>query len=776
MAATATRTDERCETRFRVLGMHCAGCVSSVEKSLRSVPGVTDATVNLSTGEARVLVPKLELGNEEGPGTDDFRRATERAGYRFEEISDAHEPHDAGHEHSGAQIGLPMLRLVVAIPLAVAAMALHLSGAMFPGVGWVMFALSAPVVLWCGWSFFVGAFNALRHGRADMDTLIALGTGTALVTSTVGVLFPDIWPSEPPMHFDAAAMIMAFVLVGRVLEQRARHRTTEAVRKLAGVQSKTARVIRDGEEVEIPIGDVIVGDRVVVRPGERIPVDGTVARGSSTVDESMITGEPMPVEKGPDGTVIGGTMNQTGRFEFRAEKVGRDTMLQRIIQLVRDAQGTKPPIARLADTVAGYFVPVVLATALATFLIWWLAVGGANAVTMGISAAVAVLVIACPCALGLATPTAIMVAVGRGAEAGILIKNGGALEVAGHLRVLLLDKTGTITRGRPEVTDVATADGITEDELLRYAAAVERNSEHPVAAAIVAHAAARSRIRENSGGEGPDGRILTNSATEMDSDDFQAFKGIGAEAVVDGHRVFIGRISEAKRRGGNLSGLEPRADEWARAAKSPIAVLRDETALGILAVSDPVKETTPAALHELKQLGLDLVMLTGDNEQTARAIGAKFDLDGIVAGVLPEQKAAQIDKYRNSGRLVGMVGDGINDAPALAAADVGFAMGTGTDVAIESADITVVGGDLAAVPATIRLSRRTLRTIKQNLFFAFVYNVIGIPLAAGALYPLTGRLLPPMFAAAAMSLSSVCVVWNSLRLRKSLGGAEHRAS
>jgi P-type Cu+ transporter len=750
MATTVTRPEKRSESRFRVLGMHCAGCVSSVEKSLRAVPGVTDATVNLATGEARVSF------EEGGPGDDDFRRATERAGYRYENITDEMGPHHAGHVHSGAEIGTPTLRLAVAIPLAIAVMALHLSGVTFPGVGWVMFGLSAPVVLWCGWSFFAGAFNELRHARAGMDTLIALGTGTALVTSTVGVVFPGIWPAEPPMHFDAAAMITAFVLIGRVLEQMARHRTTEAVRKLAGVQSKTARVIREEEEQEIPIGDVIVGDRVVVRPGERIPVDGSVTRGSSTIDESMITGEPMPVEKEAGDSVVGGTLNQTGRLEFRAEKVGRETMLQRIIQLVRDAQGTKPPIARLADMVAGYFVPVVLATALATFLVWWLVADVQSPVTMGISAAVAVLVIACPCALGLATPTAIMVAVGRGAEAGILIKNGGALEVAGHLRVLLLDKTGTITRGRPEVTDVAAADGVSEDELICFAAAVERNSEHPVAAAIVAHAAARG-------------------LAVSDTDDFQAFKGIGAEAVVDGHRVFIGRISEARKRGGNFSGLEPRADEWAKAAKSPIAVLRDETALGILAVSDPVKETTPDALHELKKLGLDLVMLTGDNEKTARAIGAKFDLDGIVAGVLPDQKAAQIDKYRNSGRLVGMVGDGINDAPALAAADVGFAMGTGTDVAIESADITVVGGDLAAVPATIRLSRRTLRTIKQNLFFAFVYNVIGIPLAAGALYPLTGRLLPPMFAAAAMSLSSVCVVWNSLRLRKS-PGAEHRVA
>jgi Cu+-exporting ATPase len=741
--------------------MHCAGCVSSVEKSLRSLPGVTDATVNLSTGEARVT---FEDG---GPGKDDFRRATERAGYRFDEISEETQPLGGeSHEHSGAQIGLPMLRLYVAIPLAVAAMVLHLSGVMFPGIGWVMIALTAPVVMWCGWSFFVGAVKAARHGSAGMDTLIALGTGTAFVTSTVGVLFPDIWPAEPPMHFDAAAMITAFVLVGRVLEQRARHRTTEAVRKLAGVQSKTARVIRDGDEQEIPIGNVAVGDRVVVRPGERVPVDGTVARGTSTIDESMISGEPMPVEKEAGDTVIGGTMNQTGRFEFRAENVGRDTMLQRIIQLVRDAQGTKPPIARLADTVAGYFVPAVLAAATATFLVWWLAVSGEDNVTMGITAAVAVLVIACPCALGLATPTAIMVSVGRGAEAGILIKNGAALEVAGHLRVLLLDKTGTITRGRPEVTDVATADGVTERELLRIAAAVERNSEHPVAAAVVAHAAARSRIRENSESEQPAGRILTNSATEIEADNFQAFKGIGAEAVVEGRRIFIGRISDAKSRGGDFSALEPLADVWATNAKSPIAVLRDGTAMGILAVSDPVKETTPAALHELKKLGLDLVMLTGDNEKTARAVASQFDLDGIVAGALPDQKAAQIDKYRRSGRLVGMVGDGINDAPALAAADVGFAMGTGTDVAIESADITVVGGDLNAVPATIRLSRRTLRTIKQNLFFAFVYNVIGIPLAAGALYPLTGRLLPPMFAAAAMSLSSVCVVWNSLRLRR----------
>ena len=733
MAVAETPVADDPSTRFRVTGMHCAGCVSSVEKALRSVPGVESADVNLATREAKVV-----SGNG-APRFLDLQAAVRAAGFELETLSpDSDTLTDEPTEESAAR-----LRFFVAAPLAVSVMALSMSGLSFSGIGWLLFALTLPVVGWAGWPFFTAAGRAARHGRADMDTLIALGTGTAFVTSTVGLLLPEVWPGEAPRHFDAAAMITAFILLGRVLEYRARGRTTEAVRKLAGVQSRQARVLRNGREQDVPIAEVVVGDVVAVRPGERLPVDGTVTDGESTVDESMITGEPMPVEKVPGDAVVGGTVNQNGRLEFRAERVGRETVLQQIIAMVRDAQGTKPPIARLADRVAGVFVPVVLLSALATFAVWWLVIGGDDALAMGIETAVAVLVVACPCALGLATPTAVMVAVGRGAEAGILIRDGRALETAGQLRVLLLDKTGTLTHGRPVVTNVAPEPGVSEHDLLAAAAGVERHSEHPIAAAVVSYARERG-------------------ISIPDSNGFVARRGLGAEAVVQGRRVFVGRLSENDGASSQVS----HGDEWASQGKTPFAVRDDSSLLGVIAVADSIKESTPDALHELQRLGLDLVMMTGDHEKTARAIAAQLELDGFVADLMPGEKADQVRNYQSNGRLVGMVGDGINDAPALAQADVGIAMGTGTDVAIESADITLVGGHLRAVPKVVLLSRRTLRTITQNLGFAFGYNLLGIPLAAGVFYPLTGMLLPPMFAAAAMSLSSVSVVCNSLRLRK----------
>ena len=727
--------------RFRVNGLHCAGCVNNAEKALRALPGVSDATVNLSTRQARVTF-SADRSDE-----DSLRTAIANAGYQYEPIADVDDWEAAESNQERQEIRGPLMRLYIAAPLSVAVAALSMSGASFPGIGWVLASLTTPVVLWCGWTFFSGAGQAIRHGRADMDTLIALGTGTAFLTSFLGVLLPDIWPGEPPDHFEAAAMITTFVLLGRVLETRARGRTSEAVRKLLGVQTKTARILRDGLETDVPLSDVLVGNTVIVRPGERIPVDGVVTAGESAIDESMITGEPMPVDKETGSSVTGGTLNQTGRLEFRAERVGRDTMLQQIVAMVRDAQGTKPPIARLADTVTAYFVPVVLLIAMTTFLVWWLFVPVETSLLLGLQAAVSVLVVACPCALGLATPTAVMVAVGRGAESGILIKDGAALEVAGQVRIILLDKTGTITLGRPEVTDILPVEGIDRSELLSAAAAVERNSEHPLAIAVFNAAKAES-------------------INPLESNKFRALTGLGAEAICEGKRIFVGRVSEARERGLPVEQLETQADQWAADGKTPMVVLRDSTPLGLLAVSDPIKETSIAALMQLKQLGADLVMLTGDHEKTARAIGERLELDSFIAGLLPEQKSEQVTKYQSNGRLVAMVGDGINDAPALAKADVGIAMGTGTDVAIESADITIVGGDLKGVPAAIRLSRRTLRTIRQNLFFAFIYNVIGLPLAAGVLYPVFGMLLPPMFAAAAMSASSVSVVLNSLRLRR----------
>ena len=729
MSATEAPPDPTTRTEFKVKGMHCASCVAGVERALRSVDSVESADVNLATEEAVVRHRNGDIAA--------LRAAVDRAGYRLEEKRDDDDENDAGEaERQEAQRTL--WRVMIAAPIAITVMVLTMSGADFAGIGWVLIGLSFPVVFLCGWPFFAHALQAAKHGRANMDTLIALGSGTAFIASAAGVLFPNFWPGTPPVHFEAAVMITAFVLAGRWLEARARGKTTQSVRELIGIQAKTARVIRDGDEHEVAVEEINIGDRIVVRPGERIPVDGRVVAGRSTVDESMLTGEPMPVEKEADAQVIAGTVNETGRLEFEAERVGRETKLQQIVQLVREAQGSKPPIAKLADTISAYFVPIVVAVAMATFLGWWLVGSGEDVIAKAIEAAVAVLVVACPCALGLATPTAVMVGVGRGAQNGILIRDGQALEIAGQIRVLLLDKTGTITAGQPEVTDVETADGGSRETLLQLAASVEQSSEHPIAQAVL-------QLAEK------------EEIDLLPAEDFEAVKGMGARATIDGKTIFIGRVSEVAKRT-DMGALTQRADDWAGEGKTPMAVLRGDEPLGIIAVADPIKENSPDALHQLKQLGLDLVMLTGDHERTARAVTETLELDSYEAELLPEDKADQVEKYRGNGRIIGMVGDGINDAPALAKADVGFAMGTGTDVAIESAAITLTGGDLSGVPAAIRLSRRTFRTIKQNLGLAFVYNVIGIPLAAFGI-------LPPMFAAAAMSLSSVCVVGNSLRLR-----------
>eukprot|EP00913_Durusdinium_trenchii_P008899 g8365.t1 len=716
--------------------------------SVSNIAGLSDATGDMPNPAyeminrfAHAAGARIESANGP-PEESDVRAAVERAGFTYEAITDSRRG-DAKPDDESRSV---FLRFIISAPLGVAVMVLAMSGVSFPGAVWLQFALTLPIVAWAGWPFFVNAWKSLRQFRAEMDTLIALGTGTAFVASTAGLLAPGIWGGPPPVYFEAAGMITVFVLLGRWLEGRAKARTSQAVSRLLDLQADTARVIRDGEEIEVPIDELKLGDRVAVRPGERVAADGTVDEGESAVDESMMTGESMPVVKRSGDEVIGGTLNTNGRLIFQVKRLGAESALQQIVSMVRDAQGTKAPIARLADRVAGVFVPFVLVAALVTLAAWLIWGTGDSIVANAIQAAVAVLVVACPCALGLATPTAVMVAMGRGAEQGLLIKDGRALETAQGLEVLLIDKTGTVTAGKPEVTDIAAAEGVSERELLEAACAVERYSEHPLAAAIVAR--------------GKSAGIELKS-----SDDFQAVEGRGAEALVDGKKTVIGSSRFLRERKIDVSPLEKQVAELSSAGKTPVLVAIDGKAAGVLAVADPVKSTSAEAVGALRQLGLEVVMVTGDLKSTAKAVAQQLEFDSVVAEVLPAEKAEQVTRFQQNGRSVGMVGDGINDAPALAAADVGFAIGTGTDVAIESSDVTLIGSDLGGIAAAIRLSRRTMRTIKQNLFFAFAYNTIGIPIAAGALYPVWQITLPPMFAAAAMAASSVSVVLNSLRLK-----------
>jgi len=629
---------------------------------------------------------------------------------------------------------------------------------MLPGFDWVptflrnpyvLWALATPVQFWAGWQFYRGAWAAARHMSADMNTLIAVGTSSAYLYSAAAVLFPELFHAAGQMaalYFDTSSVIIGLILLGKYLEARAKGQTGEAIKKLMGMQARTARVVRDGHEMDVPVESVAIGDLVLVRPGEKVPVDGEVLEGRSALDESMITGESIPVEKGPGDQVIGATINKTGSFRFRATKVGRDTMLAQIIRLVEDAQGSKAPIQRLADVIAGYFVPAVIAIALVTFGVWYF-FGPEPAFTYAVLNFVAVLIIACPCALGLATPTAIMVGTGKGAENGVLIRSGEALETAHKIGAIILDKTGTLTRGKPVVTDLVTANGTTPEELLSLAASAERGSEHPLGEAIVA--AAREKGLELG-----------------DPTEFHAVPGHGIEATVNGRRVVLGNQKMMSDQGHSLDGMVDRASVLSDQGKTAMFVAVDGRMAGLVAVADTVKPGSREAVEELHRLGIEVAMLTGDNRRTAQAIARELGIDRVLAEVLPEGKAEEVKKLQAEGKVVAMVGDGINDAPALAQADVGIAIGTGTDVAMEAADVTLISGDVRGVVTTIRLSRQTMNTIKQNLFWAFFYNVILIPLAAGAWYPFFGVLLNPIFAGAAMALSSVSVVSNSLRLRR----------
>jgi Cu+-exporting ATPase len=740
-----------------IIGMTCASCVSRVEKALRAPPGVLEADVNLATEKATVSYIPGQASYQ------DLVQAVRGAGYDVVEPAPGtgEEAVEAAADAQDAARAAAYRRLKLKVTVGFVLSVIIFLGTMQPHWfmflphwlhnGYLLWGLASVVQFWVGWQFYTTAWAALKHGTTTMNTLVALGSSAAYGYSVLGVLFPQLFEQAglgDPMYFDSSAFIITLILLGRLLEARAKGQTGAAIKALIGLQPKTARVVRGGVETDVPVAQVLVGDLVVVRPGEKVPVDGVVEEGSSPVDESMLTGEPIPVGKRPGDEVIGATMNTTGSFTFRATKVGSETALAQIVRLVEQAQGSKPPIARLADVIAAYFVPVVIAIATVTLVIW-LVWGPEPALNYALLNFVAVLVIACPCALGLATPTAIMVGTGKGAENGVLIRDGAALETAHKLDVVVLDKTGTITEGKPRVTDVVLfgpgdgGDGssrrLREAELLRLVAGAERGSEHPLAAAILAEAARR-------GIEAPAAAA------------FEAVAGHGIRAEVDGRSVMAGN----ERLAGN-AGAE--AAQLAGQGKTVVTVVVDDEPAGAIAIADTVKPSSAAAIGRLRQLGLDVVMLTGDQEATARAIAAEVGIDHVVAGVLPEQKASEVAALQQGGRRVAMVGDGINDAPALAQADVGIAIGTGTDVAMEASDVTLMSGDLGGVAAAVELSRATIRTVKQNLFWAFAYNVALIPLAAGAFYPAFGVLLSPIWAAAAMGLSSVTVVSNSLRLR-----------
>ena len=743
-----------------------SGSSQPLEKHLLAQPGVVSAAFNLGTMDVRV---------EYLPGTTGaaaLRRAVEDFGYRVRDVPGggegaAAESLAAAHAAEYRSLrGRFWVAALLSLPVLVMAMSHgRVPWLAFRGQEWVQLALTTPVVLWAGAQFYRGAWAALRHRAADMNTLIATGTGTAYLYSVAATLFPGFFAmgahagmameggARAPVYFEAASVIIALILLGRLLESRAKGRTGEAIRRLVELQAKTARVVRGGAEADVPVEEVVPGDVVVVRPGEKIPVDGVVVDGASAVDESMLTGESLPVEKGPGDEVFGATLNRTGAFRFTATRVGRDTALQQIVKLVQDAQGSRAPIARLADVVSGIFTPVVISIAVAAFAAWFVLGPEETRFTMALVSFVSVLIIACPCALGLATPTAILVGTGKGAEHGVLIKGGESLETAHKLDTIVLDKTGTLTRGEPALTDVAPADGFGADELLRLAASAERGSEHPVGEAVVRGARERNLALADAAG-------------------FRAVAGHGIEAVVEGRAVLLGNARLLRERGIDASAWEERAAALADEGKTPMFAAVDGRPAGLLAVADTLKPGSREAVAALEEMGLEVVMITGDNRRTAQAVARQAGIDRVLAEVLPEGKAREVKRLQEEERKrVGMVGDGINDAPALAQADVGIAIGTGTDVAIEASDVTLIRGDLRGVVTAIRLSRATIRTVKQNLFWAFVYNVIGIPVAAGVLYPVTGWLLSPVLASAAMSLSSVSVVANSLRLRRFRGGA-----
>jgi Cu+-exporting ATPase len=743
-------------TRVPIKNMHCGSCIVRVELALQTTPGVVAARASLGPNAVDV---------EYQPERTDFqaiRAAIESAGYRVAEpklqVQDPTlDPAEAANEEEYRSL---MRKFWFAAIVSVPVMALSYPD-LIPGLRewmpmgsdtrrlvWALLGVvSLPVMLWSGWQFFTGMWDALKHRAANMHTLIAIGITAAFLYSVVAVAWPGIFPDMAlaEVFWDVTDVVVALVVLGLALEIKAKGRTSQAIKKLIGLQAKTARVLRDGKEVDLPVEEVLVNDMVVVRPGEKVPVDGVVVTGSSAVDESMITGESMPVEKQIDDEVIGGTLNKTGSFRFKATKVGKDTALASIIRMVKDAQGSKAPIQRVVDTVSGYFVPAVMILAVLAATAWY-DFGPEPRLIYATVVLVTTLIIACPCALGLATPTSLTVGIGKGAENGILIRSGDALQAAEKLDAIILDKTGTITRGEPALTDVVVTSGQNETDVLRLTAALERGSEHPLAAAIV---------------KGAEARAIPLGETE----DFAAIPGHGVSGRVEGREVLFGNAKLMRDRGVAAEMLQADWERLANEGKTPMYVAVDGRAAGLIAVADTVKPDSKAAIAVLKGLGVEVVMLTGDNERTGRAIAREVGIDRVLAEVLPDDKAHEVQKLQLEGKAVGMVGDGVNDAPALAQADVGFAIGTGTDVAIEASDVTLIKGSLVGVVTAIEISRATMRNVRQNLVGAFGYNTLGIPVAMGVLYPFIAMLLSPLIAAAAMAFSSVTVVTNANRLR-----------
>jgi Cu+-exporting ATPase len=739
------------KVKIGIENLRCASCVQFIEDELKSTQGVLNATVNIATQEATVdYLPQNTTLAE-------LNKAIETWGYKPRQAtSDA--PVDKQEEAHTNEYRKLMNKFWFAAAISVFVMITAYYQVVPVLRDWSMDSLrylwgvtalmTLPVMFWSGSDFFTGAWASFKHRSANMNTLIALGTGAAWLYSTFAILFPFVFPegtSEP--FYDVVAVVIALVVLGQALELRAKGQSSSAIKKLLGLQAKTARVIRDGKEIDLPVEEVLVGDVIQVRPGEKVPVDGVIVEGSSAVDESMLTGESLPASKKMGDEVIGATINKTGAFKFRTTKVGKDTALAQIVKMVQDAQNSKAPIARLADTVSGYFVPIVMILAVWTFVIWFV-IGPQPQLVYALVTSVTVLIIACPCALGLATPMSLMVGIGKGAEHGILIRSGEALQTARAIQIVVLDKTGTITKGKPELTDVVISNQpiVKEDELLRLAASVEKVSEHPLAQAIV---------------EGAQARKLEIAEVK----DFEAIPGHGVSAKVEDKQILIGNLKLMNREKIALGSLEEKSKSIADDGKTPMFIALDGKAAGIIAVADTVKEDSAEAIKALQGMGIEVVMITGDNRRTAEAIARKVGVTRVLAEVLPEDKANNIQKLQAEGKKVAMVGDGINDAPALAQADVGLAIGTGTDVAIEASDITLIKGSLKGVVTAIEVSRATMTNIYQNLVGAFFYNVLGIPVAMGVLFPFFGVLLSPMIAGAAMAFSSVTVVGNANRLR-----------
>ncbi len=730
------------EIRLSIGGMMCAGCVSSVETALRSVTGVENAQVNL--GERTAFVS----GSADLTALKD---AVEKAGFEAAELANLADEIEKENREQRAYKTL-WWRAIIAGSLGFSLFLMMISGNLPDPVEGRVFwlaisALTLAILVFVGGHFFIGAWTALKNKRSNMDSLVAMGTATAWLYSTLIVLFPSAVPSiARHVYFESAIIIIALVSLGAALESKARGRTSDAIKRLIGLQPNTARAVRDGKELDIPISEVGLEETLRVRPGERIPVDGVVCEGSSFVDESMLTGEPMPVEKGVDKLVYGGTLNTQGSFLMRATRIGRDTALARIVDLVRKAQSSKPAIGRLVDTIAAWFVPVVLLIAALAFALW-LQFGPEPRLAYSIVVAMTIMVIACPCALGLATPISIMVGIGRAAEQGILIRNGEVLQQASKLTTVVLDKTGTVTEGRPTLTSLHPTDSLNQDELMSFAAALEVGSEHPLAHAIL-EAAQHSAIQP------------------AEVENFQALIGHGVTGKIAGATLLLGNAALMQQNNIDISAIAAQANTLAMQGATPVYLARKGKFIGMLAISDAIRDDAAQAIERLHTLGLKTILLTGDNQQTAQAVAKTLAIDEVIADVMPEDKVNKIRQLQDRQEGVAMVGDGINDAPALAQADIGIAIGTGTDVAIEAADIALMGASLEAVSKTIALSRATLKNIKQNLAGAFIYNIVSIPIAAGVLYPVLGLLLSPIIAATAMSLSSVTVVSNALRLNK----------